>query len=270
MIETGEMIKLDSFTQSETGALVAAILTAGLVEIIHEQSNGSPLFVEEISRWIKRTHSIDEAGLKSVLQSSDILQKLVLSSLESLPESQREVARMASVIGVEFRRSEVEALLDGALDTVTFSNYLHNLTQARLISMTEASVDARYTFVQSIFRDILYTSLPFERRRELHARMAEHLKNLPNKRRQLRDKIAAFLEADTAPRPVYNAENLAYHYEMSEQWLLAAQQLNNAATLKDPSERAGAEALYLRVLSLLRLLKAPPRIWQPDYQPALL
>ena len=69
--------------------MVAEILTAGLADIIHEQSNGSPLFVEEISRWIKRTYSIDEAGLKNVLQASDILQKLVLSSLENLPEGQR-------------------------------------------------------------------------------------------------------------------------------------------------------------------------------------
>lgn len=250
-LEKGETIQLEAFTTAETRAMVAEILTTGLADIIHEQSNGSPLFVEEISRWIKRTYSIDEAGLKSVLQSSDILQKLVLSSLENLPEGQREVARLAAVIGVEFRRSELESLLDETLDSVTFSNYLQSLTQAHLITLSEASVDARYTFVQPIFRDILYTSLPFERRRELHARMAEHIQTLPTRRRQLRNKIAAFLESVPASNPLHETEILAYHYEMSEQWLAAAGQLNEAAEALAPSEQSRLEALYLRALAAL-------------------
>ncbi len=256
ILETGENIALDPFTKAETSAMVAAILTAGLADIIHEQSNGSPLFVEEISRWIKRTHSIDEAGLRTVLQSSDILQKLVLSSLESLPEAQREVARLASVVGEEFRRSEVEALLGDSLDQVTFSGYLQSLVQARLIVLSEASVDARYAFAQPIFRDVLYTSLPFERRRELHAQMADHLKILPNRRRQLRDKIAAFLEDDLPANPVQETEKLAYHYEMSGQWLAAARQLNETAAIVKPSEQAVADAMYNRVLTLLEHIPA--------------
>jgi class 3 adenylate cyclase/tetratricopeptide (TPR) repeat protein len=261
-LQMGETIPLKPFTAPETSAMVAAILTAGLADIIHEQSNGSPLFVEEISRWMKRTYSIDEAGLKNVLQSSDILQKLVLSSLESLPESQREVARMASVSGVEFRRSEVEVLLEGELDPVTFNAYLHGLTQANLITLSEASVDARYSFVQSIFRDILYASLPFERRRELHARLAEHLKTLPSRRRQLRDKIAAFLETGSEVQPIHTVERLAYHYEMSEQWLAAAQQLIEAAEQLSPAEQAGMEKLYGRALTLLE--HYPPEATDPE------
>ena len=253
--ETVETICLDPFTRAETSAMAAAILTEGLTDIIHDQSNGSPLFVEEISRWIKRTHSIDQSGLKSVLQSSDILQKLVLSTLESLPEGHREVARLASVIGVEFRRSEVEALLPDSLDPVTLSAYLQSLTQSRLVALSEASVDPRYTFEQTIFREILYTSLPFERRRELHALMAEHLKTRPTQRRQLRDKIAAFLQDAPTSSPQRDAETLAYHYEMSEQWLDAAQQLNTAAELLPP-EQAGIDALFSRVLALLDRIPA--------------
>lgn len=250
-MKTGEIIELKPFTRSETSAMVAAILTAGLADIIHEQSNGSPLFVEEISRWIKRTYNIDEAGLKNVLQASDILQKLVLSSLESLPEGQREVARLASVIGIEFRRSEVEALLQDALDPVTLSSYLQNLKQAHLITLSEASVDARYTFIQPIFREILYTSLPFEKRRELHARMAEHLQALPTRRQQLRDKIAVFLDDSPNSNLLQELTKSAYHYEMSEQWLAAAQQLNDAAGMLKTLDQTENEALYLRALALL-------------------
>lgn len=250
--ETVATILLKPFNREETSAMAAAILTEGLTEIIHEQSNGSPLFVEEISRWIKRTHSIDQAGLKSVLQASDILQKLVLSSLESLPETQREVARLAAVVGVEFRRSDVEALLQGALDAVSLTGYLRSLSQSRLIELNEAGIDPRYTFEQNIFREILYTSLPFERRRELHALMAEHLKNRSS-RRQLRDKIGAFLDESSEAKPQRTAEKLAYHYEMSGQWLEAAQQLNTAAWLLPP-EPGGSEPLFSRALAMLEQL----------------
>jgi class 3 adenylate cyclase/tetratricopeptide (TPR) repeat protein len=242
----GEIIELKPFTKIETRAMVADILTAGLVDIIHEQSNGSPLFVEEISRWLKRTHSIDKNRLKEVLQTSDVLQKLVLSRLENLPEGQREVARLASVIGVEFYQSEVDTLLQKALEPATLHEYLYNLINAHLVTLSENGVDKRYTFIQPVFREILYTSLPFERRRELHTRMAEYLLQLPS-RRQRSYKVAIFLKDNATVNPLQETEKLAYHYEMSEQWLKAANQLIGAAE----TQKSGSEILYNRALTLL-------------------
>ncbi len=248
---TGKIIELDPFTRSETRNMVAAILTAGLADIIHEQSNGSPLFVEEISRWLRRTYSIDESGLKNVLQSSDVLQKLVLSSLETLPESQREVARLAAVVGMDFHPSDVEALLDDPPDPVTLNKYLSSLVDARLVSLSGAGADPQYTFVQSIFRDILYTSLPFERRRELHIKMAEHIKSPPSQKRQVRDKISFFLDEGVASNPLGDLERLAYHYEMSEQWLAAARELLDSARTVKSAEQTTVESFYSRALALL-------------------
>jgi len=251
MEKIGEVIELKPFTKTETRAMVAEILTAGLVEIIHEQSNGSPLFVEEISRWIRNTHSINETRLKEILQTSDILQKLVLSRLESLPEGQREVARLASVIGMEFRTSEVKALLPEAIDPATLHDYLNDLKNAGLINMSEHGLDKRYAFAQPIFRDVLYASLPFERRSELHSQMAKHLGQLPTSRRK--DKIANFLETETNVNPLRDAERLAYHYEMSGQWLEAAKQLLHTAE---------SETLYNRALTLLE--NYPPDKINPE------
>jgi class 3 adenylate cyclase/tetratricopeptide (TPR) repeat protein len=242
--KSGERIDLKPFSKTETRAMVAEILTAGLVDIIHEQSSGSPLFVEEISRWIKRAHSIDASGLKEILQTSDVLQSLVLSRLESLPEGRREVARLASVIGVEFRNSEVKALLPETIDPATLHEYLYDLIKTDLIVLSEQGIDKRYTFAQPIFRDILYTSLPFERRIELHKLMATHLNQVPD-RRQQKNKIMNFLDGKTDASPTQNAERLAYHYEMSEQWLLAAKQLLSM------SEKSEVESLYNQALTLL-------------------
>ncbi len=250
--EPPETITLKPFNATDTTSAVAAILVGGLGEIIHEQSGGNPLFVEQISRWIQRNYKISVDELKTVLQSSNILQSLVLSSVESLPEGQRQVARIASIIGPEFRRSEVEALLPESIDPVTLSTHLRGLTQARMVQLTEAGVDPRYTFAQSLVHDVLYTSLPFEQRRELHGRLASYLANRPGRRRELRNKIAAFLDEGQIANPIHEAEILAQHYERSEQWLPAAQQFGEAAGLLNrQGERSRAEALYARGLTLL-------------------
>ncbi|MDX9991950.1 MAG: adenylate/guanylate cyclase domain-containing protein [Anaerolineales bacterium] len=247
-------IELTPLSRAEINSLAAAILTEGLADLIYEQSHGSPLFAEEISRWIKQTHTIDPTGLKSSLQNSDILQKLVLSTIESLPENQREIVRLASVVGLEFRRSDLEALLQGALDPVSLTGYLHNLSQSRLIRDDKTRLDPRYTFEQPNYREILYNSLPFERRRELHALLAEHIQHRST-RRQLRDKIDAFLDDSQDSQPHQTAETLAYHYEMSGQWLKAAQQANTAGELLAPPTRAN-EALFSRAVAMLEQI--PP------------
>ncbi len=251
-LEAPDAITLKPFDAVDTAAAVAAILVGGLGEIIHEQTGGNPLFVEQISRWIQHTYKISVDELKTILQSSNILQSLVLSSVESLSEGQRQAARIASVIGPEFRRSEVEALLPDSIDPVTLSTHLRGLTQVRMVHLAEAGVDPRYVFTQSLVQDVLYTSLPLEQRRDLHARLAAYLANRPGRRRELRNKIAAFLDEGQAANPIHEAEILAHHYERSEQWQAAAEQLGEAAGLLNrQGERSRAEALYAHGLSLL-------------------
>ena len=90
-----------------------------------------------------------------------MLQKLILSRLESLPEGAREAARAAAVAGSEFRYGEVQALLQDSVDPVTLSAHLRLLVDAQLVSPVEAGVDARYAFQQELVRDVLYNSHAF-------------------------------------------------------------------------------------------------------------
>jgi hypothetical protein len=167
--------------------------------------------------------------------------------VESLPEGQREVARLASVIGMEFRNSEVKALME--IDAATLHEYLTALENAGLIAINEyLVVDNRYTFLQPIFRDVLYTSLPFERRSELHSLMAKHMEQSTSGNRK--QKISLLFEGGRSSNPLLDAEKLAYHYEMSEQWLEAAKQIIGAAeNINQPREKI--ETLYNRALALL-------------------
>lgn len=224
IIPMGHTLSLKPYNSEETTAAVANILISDLAKMIHEQSRGNPLFVEEISRWVQRTRKIGVADLKDILQTSDILQKLVLSSLENYPETQREVIRSAAVIGSEFRAGEVQALLP-SLAPAKLSNLLHDLEDANLISLMEAGVDARYAFHQSLVRDIVYQSMPFEKRRELHAQVANYLSQSDDQRGDVHTKISVFLRPQSTYGLLEQAEQAAYHYEMAEQWLQAAQYL---------------------------------------------
>lgn len=218
-----QTITLAPLTAEETGALVFNLLSADLAQVIHEQSQGNPLFVEEITHWYKRTHQISPDELRNVLQTSDVLQKLILSHLENLPDELQEVAMTAAVIGNEFRTGEVQALLSGALDAVTLSNHLRSLARSHLITLTEAGADARYAFQQSLVRDILYNSLPFEKRRELHGKLGDYLCRPMTRRRELQAHLAAALEEDAA-NPIQLAETIAGHYALAERWPDAARQ----------------------------------------------
>ncbi|MBN2547786.1 MAG: AAA family ATPase [Anaerolineales bacterium] len=223
-----EVINLSPLPPSSTTDLVAYLLVSDLAQVIHEQSRGNPLFVSEITRWFMRTRQISAQDLRDVLQTSNVLQKLVLSGLETLPEAQREVARVASVIGNEFRTSEVQALLSASMDAVTLSNHLRALRRERLISLTEAGADARYAFQQTLVRDILYSSLPYEQRRELHARLAAYLSLPAARRSKIQARIAAALEIEPGTTLVQDAGRVAYHYEQAGNWLQAAQHLKEA------------------------------------------
>jgi len=84
------------------------------------------------------------------------------------------VARAAAVIGQDCNIGELQALLPKEIDPVTLSNHLSALKNAGLMRNAN-SLASQYTFHQAVVRDILYNSLPHEKRRELHQRLADHL-----------------------------------------------------------------------------------------------
>jgi class 3 adenylate cyclase/tetratricopeptide (TPR) repeat protein len=247
--DLGQTINLGPLSQDGTSALVTHLLISDLAQVIQEQSLGNPLLISEIMHWFRRTYRINAEELKSVLKTSDFLQKLVLSGLENLPERQREIARAASVIGQEFRTGEIQALLSSTLDTVTLSNHLRALVRERLFTLSEAGADARYIFQQALVRDILYNSLPHEQRRELHARVAEYLSDPTNERRRIQARIAAALETTPVVNPFQEAETIGFHFEQAGLWLEAARNLLVAADLtRSRGMHEKAASYYSRAL----------------------
>jgi class 3 adenylate cyclase len=178
-----------------------------LAHAIHQQSGGNPLFVEEIVRWLQRSGNTPLEGLKGGIQASVTLQELALSHLDSLPHGQRDVARCASIVGIEFPRGAVRALLPSSTTDTTLAADLSGLESTGLILLTETGADDQYAFRQTLVREVIYNSQSFARRRELHAR------------------IAAYVEGCHADDLEHQAELLAYHYESAASPLPAARYL---------------------------------------------
>lgn len=241
----GPVFALKPLAPQETYHLVAHLLIDDLAPVIYEQTRGNPLQVSEIARWFRQTQRIEAGALEQALQTSDFLQKMVLSSLEGLSEIQREIIRAAAVIGPEFQAGEVQALLRDALDPFSLNQHLRALAEkTHFIHSDSGKLDPSYTFQQTLVRDILYSSLSHEQRAGLHSRLAEYLSQPISAQSRAQAWLSAAL---AAPEP--RAERIAYHYEQAGRSWLAARAWLQAARqawmgqLYDKSGRASARSL---------------------------
>jgi class 3 adenylate cyclase len=204
---------LRSLDQTGTCNLVAHILQAEeatdiatLCQSIHRHSGGNPLYIEEIVRWMQRTGRRTPDVVEAGLRSSDVLQELIISRVDSLPYSERVAAKDASIVGDDFYASDLAPLQDTGADDAHLTSSLTGLESAQMVLQTSPA-DVHYAFRQTLTREFIYNSQPFDKRRTQHARLAEYLEQ------QYASVLAAY------------AELLAYHYAAAQRWLSAARYL---------------------------------------------
>lgn len=241
---------LAPLSKVETNEMVTGKLFSSLITLIHDQTQGHPLMVNELANWIKRTNKLDVNGIKDVLQSSNILQQLVLSLLMHVPENVRDVARVASIIGERFYFSEIIALIDN-LDATILSKYLRELVQNQILAVDEMGIDAHYSFASPLIYRVLYNSLSVERRIKLHGNFCDHLAANQDERRAIKRKINQFLDTSAAITPLIHAQKLAFHLEQAAQYVSAAEKYLTIFALLDPSQtRKQEEALNAAIRNL--------------------
>ncbi len=187
--------------QTEEAADIAA-----LCQSIHRHSEGNPLFIEEIVRWMQRTGRTTPDAVEAGLRSSDVLQELIISRVDSLPYSERVAAKDASIVGDDFHASDLVPLQDANADKAHLIASLTGLESARMV-LQMSPADVHYAFRQTVTREVIYNSQPFDKRRTQHARLAEYLEG----------RYASVLAA--------YAELLAHHYATAQRWLSAARYL---------------------------------------------
>jgi DNA-binding CsgD family transcriptional regulator len=169
-----EELPLEPLDRERTAALLAALLpeppSPALVRTVHDRTQGSPFFVEELVAAL-RVKGLLRAGQRGLeltegdeVPVPDTVREAVLIGASGLSEQAREAAEAAAVAGECFDLALVSELSGEA--------GLLELLQAGLI---EEEGEGRACFRHALAQEALYAEVPWLRRRDLHSRLAEAL-----------------------------------------------------------------------------------------------
>ncbi len=161
-------------------------LAGDLVEQVFEASEGNPFFCQELTRSLIETGRIrrDEDGTWVLAREATrrgrlaggalpaTIQQAVAGRIENLPESERRILDVASVLGRTFEVEDLEELL---ADASGLDDALDALVRRRLLEEDYRPRADRLRFASGVIRDVLYHAVPRRRRRRLHRRHAEAL-----------------------------------------------------------------------------------------------
>lgn len=139
---------------------------ASMRERILERSDGNPLFIEQIAQAIR-----EEKQESDQLTVPTGLNSLLTARLDRLEAESKLVAQFASVIGTEFDRATLAALMGEDVDV---DRHLTNLLR-REILVERREMPGGLAFHHALVQEAAYSTILLRTRRELHGRLAEHL-----------------------------------------------------------------------------------------------
>ncbi|WP_372730083.1 tetratricopeptide repeat protein, partial [Nocardioides sp.] len=152
-----------------------------LVQLVVDRSDGNPLWVRELCRYLHERASepgADGLGPRpaDTLDLPATLHGLMLSRLDRLAETPRRTAKVASVVGRAFD----EVVLVHGYPELGAEGDIHRALkelERSEVAEPEDLAGAAWIFTQALLRDVAYESLPFRLRRMLHERVARALES---------------------------------------------------------------------------------------------
>jgi class 3 adenylate cyclase/tetratricopeptide (TPR) repeat protein len=215
-----------------------------LIPLLIARTGGNPLFVEESVRALIEAHAlVGERGayrLTRSVETVDIpatVQTILASRIDRLELAYKELLQTASVLGTDVPLAPLSAIAD--LTETDLRQGLARLQAAEFLYEKCLFPEPEYTFKHALTHEVAYGSLLHDRRRRLHARVAEALELL------------------YANRLAEHTERLAHHTFKGEVWEKAAQYALQAGDRA--AERSGVrEAARYGEQGLDALVHVPP------------
>jgi len=160
----------------------------GMVEAVHRQTEGNPLFVTEVVRLLVQEGELtqEKAGQRDSwsVRIPEGVREVIGRRLDRLSERCNETLTVASVVGREFTLEQLSPLIvDSSADSgraMTGDRLLDVLDEAlsaRVIEELPRAV-GRYQFTHALIQETLAGELATTRKVRLHARIAEALEQL--------------------------------------------------------------------------------------------
>jgi class 3 adenylate cyclase len=147
-----------------------------VLERILEQTDGIPLFVEELTKTVLEAGFLEEQDDRYVLTGPlpalaipTTLQDSLMARLDRLAQVKR-VIQAAACIGREFSANLLAAALP--IDDEGLERAFEQLLSAQLIFRRGSVDDARYIFKHALVQDAAYASLLVSARQRLHEQLA--------------------------------------------------------------------------------------------------
>ena len=216
------MISLNRLSRKQAQSVVAQ-LTGGkalpdqVLDQIIAKTDGVPLFVEELTKTVLEAGFLTESdeayaldGPLPPLAIPETLQDSLMARLDRLSKA-KDVAQIGACIGREFSFDLLTAI--SPLGEDDLATALKEAIDSALILARGAPPETKYTFRHAFVRDAAYASLLKDRRRDLHARIADALRTKFPETAAHEPELLA-LHYDRAARPL----------DAIEFWLTAAQQ----------------------------------------------
>ena len=201
-------IRLKSLSTTHILELIESILNAqvspDVFGYIKKQSDGIPLFIEELTKMLLESKQIErkenQYEFVDVMENSQVpitLRSLLNTRLNQLRFG-KETAQIASVIGREFSK---QLLIESSLNDASIVEAdLHELLQSDLVIKT--SSEDLFMFRHALLQDAAYDSMLARQRKTIHLRIATLLENKHTLHEIPRDHLTA----------------LARHYEGAEEY----------------------------------------------------
>jgi tetratricopeptide (TPR) repeat protein len=157
-------------------------IPVGLAEAVHRQTEGNPLFVQEVVRYLIEQKLLARSG--SRMKTSDItqiemnipegLRDVIGKRLTNLSDECNKVLSIAAVIGREFRLDVLVKVAD-----ITEEEVYKGLEEAKGAAIVEersaVGTAITYRFAHAFFRQTLYEEIIAPRRIRLHQQVAQTL-----------------------------------------------------------------------------------------------
>jgi class 3 adenylate cyclase/tetratricopeptide (TPR) repeat protein len=248
-----ERVRLGGLSPEETDALTRATagteVEAGIARLVHDQTEGNPLFVQETARWLVEEGRLDTgsgAARESAVLSGvpEGVRDVIGRRLSRLSDVCNRMLTVAAVIGRDFTlRTVLTVAGEGELVVV---EALETAVEAGVLEEQERRGGVHYRFAHALFRQTLYEEVRAARRIRLHQQVAQALEaeyaaSLPEHAAQLADHFAHSSDPDDLAKAVSYGEVAARRaaevYAHGEAARLLEQTLDVQDVL-DPANRA--------------------------------
>ena len=159
---------------------------AGMLEAVHRQTEGNPLFVTEVVRLLVQEGELTQdpstgSGRTEERDSWSVripegVREVIGRRLDRLSQRCNETLTVASLVGREFTSEQISPLIED-ISADRLLEVLEEALAARVLEELPRSV-GRYQFTHALIQETLAGELSITRRVRLHGRIAETLEDL--------------------------------------------------------------------------------------------